>query len=234
MKYSYAPISVSKPWRNDRALFTIDSKKKGKKKKKRETLFHPVVFLHLGETSARKWSIFDLLWSEFSNLYEIVRSCVPSTNAANFNGAGSFSRVSLVKSPTLPWTPASSAFRQRSLVIPRAGRSRFYARIAFQVMLIRKEPRTPTSRPSSPLSPPHPSRAHFHTANFSTREKYCSRIERIHNSTRGRRRSTAVFAWMGPTGHQMTILCRLLRGGRENTLNRDSSSYGGRRRRSQE
>lgn len=25
----------------------------------------------------------------------------------------------------------------------------------------------------------------------------------------------------------MTILCRLLRGGRENTLNRDSSSYGG-------
>lgn len=61
-------------------------------------------------------------------------------------------------------------------------------------MLIRKEPRTPTSRPSSPLSPPHPSRAHFHTANFSTREKYCSRIERIHNSTRGRRRSTAVFA----------------------------------------
>lgn len=80
------------------------------------------------------------------------------------------------------------------MVIPRAGRSRFYARIAFQVMLIRKEPRTPTSRPSSPLSPPHPSRAQFHTANFSTREKYCSRIERIHNSTRGRRRSTAVFA----------------------------------------
>lgn len=131
MKYSYAPISVSKP-----------SFSPSIPRKRKEKLSLPVVS-NDHPHHPRVKIVLDLLRSDNFQMK------FPSTTR------GHFLSLPPKKLDSFP----ERAFRQRSLVTPRAGRSRFYARIAFQVMLIREE----APPPSPPGAALHPSREFFNS-----------------------------------------------------------------------